>query len=67
MRSNKSLLFDVKRPTRIAYADKPLNLGGVFRYISVQEFERLLNIKYDENIYVRPADYSKARRSIVIT
>jgi hypothetical protein len=65
MRSNKSLLFDVKRPTRIAYADKPLNLGGVFRYISVQEFERLLNIKYDENIYVdrsvqptiqRPAD-----------
>jgi hypothetical protein len=52
MRSGKSRLFDVTAPVSVAYADKPLNLGGIIRRISIVELERILNIKYDENIYV---------------
>jgi hypothetical protein len=52
MPSAKRRLFDVPISQRIPYADKPLNLGGEIRHISVAELEKLLRIKYDETIYV---------------
>jgi hypothetical protein len=42
MRSGKSRLLDVTAPVSVAYADKPLNLGGVIRPISIAELERIV-------------------------
>ncbi len=52
MRSAERCPIKAELSKRIAFSDKPLNLGGKIEYLTVEEFQKKLGITYDESIYI---------------